>query len=59
MNAQLSRLDQQLQSMPQSWGPDHRLRVPVQRQYDALIERYYLAELRVIQQANAQLESGS
>ncbi|MEM9414121.1 MAG: Wzz/FepE/Etk N-terminal domain-containing protein [Planctomycetota bacterium] len=57
MNAQLSRLAQQLQSMPESWGAEHRLRVPVQQQYDALAERYYMAEQRVRQQAISQLES--
>ncbi|MFI4860386.1 MAG: polysaccharide biosynthesis tyrosine autokinase [Phycisphaerales bacterium JB063] len=57
MSEQLSRLDQQLQSMPASWGEEHRLRVPVQQQYDTLAERYDLAEQRVRHQAITQLES--
>ncbi|XAL99609.1 Wzz/FepE/Etk N-terminal domain-containing protein [Phycisphaeraceae bacterium D3-23] len=57
MNDQLSRLEQQLRSMPESWGAEHRLRVPVQQQHDALVDRYFLSEQRVRQQAIAQLES--
>jgi len=56
LNAEVNRLDQQIQSMPESWGPEHRLRAPIQRQYDATVERYFLAREGVVAQALTILE---
>lgn len=36
LKAELARLDQQLEGMPAGWGPEHKVRAPVQRQADAL-----------------------
>ena len=51
LNAEVNRLAQQLQSMPESWGTEHRLRAPVQRQYDATNERYEMSRQGVVAQA--------
>lgn len=56
LNAEVNRLDQQIQSMPESWGPEHRLRAPIQRQYEATVERYFLAQQGVVAQAVTILE---
>lgn len=44
LSAELARLDQQLEGMPAGWGPEHKVRGPVQRQADAL--RYEIANLK-------------
>lgn len=44
LKAELARLDQQLEGMPDGWGPSHAVRGPVQRQADAL--RYEISALR-------------
>jgi len=43
LKAELARLDQQLEGMPDGWGPSHKVRGPVQRQADAL--RYEINNL--------------
>ncbi|MEM1110036.1 MAG: Wzz/FepE/Etk N-terminal domain-containing protein [Planctomycetota bacterium] len=43
LKAELARLDQQLEGMPDAWGPSHKIRGPVQRQADAL--RYEVGNL--------------
>jgi Mrp family chromosome partitioning ATPase len=59
MSLELNRLDQVIQSLPPSWGPEHSRRVPIVNQYEALSERYYLSEQGIIRQAQATLESAS
>lgn len=44
LRAELARLEQQMEGMPESWGPSHKIRGPVQRQVDAL--RYQIKNLR-------------
>lgn len=44
LRAELARLEQQMEGMPDSWGPSHKIRGPVQRQVDAL--RYEIGNLR-------------
>ena len=36
LNTELKKLDQQLESMPGAWGPEHTIRGPVQRRADAM-----------------------
>ncbi|MFK7789144.1 MAG: AAA family ATPase [Phycisphaeraceae bacterium] len=57
INAQLSRLDQQLRSMPSSWAPNHRMRRQVQGEYDELSDQFLIAEHIVLDQAMAHMES--
>lgn len=57
MNAELNRLDQVIQSLPPSWGPEHSRRVPIVNQYQALSERYYLTEQGILRQSLEMLES--
>ncbi|MEM6459104.1 MAG: hypothetical protein AAF710_06905 [Planctomycetota bacterium] len=46
LRAELARLDQQLAGMPASWGPQHKVRGPIQRQAEAL-----RGEVRVLRTA--------
>jgi Mrp family chromosome partitioning ATPase len=36
LRAELARLEQSMEGMPSTWGPQHALRAPIQRQADAL-----------------------
>ncbi|MEE9403708.1 MAG: Wzz/FepE/Etk N-terminal domain-containing protein [Algisphaera sp.] len=44
LTTELKKLDQQLESMPDGWGPEHAIRGPIQRQADAM--RYEVKTLR-------------
>lgn len=57
MNAELNRLDQVIQSLPPSWGPEHSRRVPIVNQFQALSERYYLTEQGILRQSLEMLQS--
>ena len=57
LSREMSMLDQQLRSMPESWAPDHRMRRQVQNEYDTVAERYVIAEARIREEAVAHMES--
>ncbi|MEM8739035.1 MAG: hypothetical protein AAGG38_11245 [Planctomycetota bacterium] len=49
LRAELARLDQELEGMPDSWGPSHKLRQPVERQADMLAKETQTLRRSVVQ----------